>query len=141
MALSVFEKEISWGSFFAALSKLEHTPRKTGRYVCTMSDFQWSILWKSACREALLTRNSPKETMSGHYVGTVGPVDIYTTTDQPDGLGKMWQREARDVDKPETGGSMNEIIKRFSRGTIVIIAALIGAGLLCVICMIASGGQ
>jgi hypothetical protein len=92
---------ITWGHFFAALSQLENATKKAGPYVCVMHTYQWHVLAKSAAVAATVT-NAPMfqdEIMKRWYVGTVGPVDIYTTTDltvdaSDDASGGMFQRQA-----------------------------------------------
>lgn len=92
---------ITWGHFFAALSQLENATKKAGPYVCVMHTYQWHQLAKSAAVAATVTNapNFQDEVMRRWYIGTVGPVDIYTTTDltidtSTDAKGGMWQRSA-----------------------------------------------
>jgi hypothetical protein len=95
VSLSIFEKDVSWGYFYATLSRLKEIAKRDGPYVCVMHAWQWDILTKSAAIDAIRTwtPNFRDEKMSGSYVGTVGPVDIYTTTDLTfDANGEMWQR-------------------------------------------------
>lgn len=92
---------ITWGHFFAALSQLEVATKKMGPYVCVMHTYQWHVLAKSAAVAATVTNapNFQDEVMRRWYIGTVGPVDIFTTTDltidgSGDAKGGMWQRSA-----------------------------------------------
>ena len=96
---------ITWGHFFAALSQLENATKKMGPYVCVMHTYQWHILAKSVAAAATVTNapNFQDEVMRRWYVGTVGPVDIYTTTDltvdaSDDASGGMFQRQAVALD-------------------------------------------
>lgn len=92
---------ITWGHFFATLSQLEVATKKAGPYVCVMHTYQWHVLAKSVAAAATVT-NAPMfqdEVMKRWYVGTVGPVDIYTSTDitidgSDDASGGMFQRQA-----------------------------------------------
>lgn len=92
---------ITWGHFFATLSQLENATKKRAPYVCVMHTYQWHVLAKSAAVAATVTNapNFQDEVMRRWYVGTVGPVDIFTTTDltvdaNDDASGGMWQRQA-----------------------------------------------
>lgn len=96
---------ITWGHFFATLSQLENATKKMGPYVCVMHTYQWHVLAKSAAAAATVTNapNFQDEIMRRWYVGTVGPVDIYTTTDLTvdaniDASGGMFQRQAMALD-------------------------------------------
>jgi len=92
---------ITWGHFFATLSQLENATKKQGPYVCVMHTYTWFALGKSVAPAQTVT-NAPAfqdEVMRRWYVGTVGPVDIFTTTDldvdgSDDANGGMWQRSA-----------------------------------------------
>lgn len=92
---------ITWGHFFATLSQLENATKKAAPYVCVIHTYQWHVLAKSAAVAATVTNapNFQDEVMKRWYVGTVGPVDIFTTTDltvdaSDDASGGMWQRQA-----------------------------------------------
>ena len=92
---------ITWGHFFAALSQLENATKKMGPYVCVLHTYQWHQLAKSVAAAATVTNapNFQDEVMRRWYIGTVGPVDIYTTTDldidgSSDANAGMWNRAA-----------------------------------------------
>lgn len=74
---------ITWGHFFAALSQVEVASKKSGPYICVLHTYQWHQLAKSVAAAATVTNapNFQDEVMRRWYVGTVGPVDIVTTTD------------------------------------------------------------
>lgn len=96
---------ITWGHFFATLAQLEVATKKRGPYVCVLHTYQWNVLAKSAAVASTVT-NAPEfqdEVMRRYYVGTVGPVDIFVTTDltidaNDDASGGMWQRQAMAFD-------------------------------------------
>lgn len=92
---------ITWGHFFAALSQAEVASKKNGPYVCVLHTYQWHQLAKSVAASATVTNapNFQDEVMRRWYIGTVGPVDIYTTTDltidtSGDAKGGMFPRSA-----------------------------------------------
>jgi hypothetical protein len=92
---------ITWGHFFATLAQLQNATKKRAPYVCVLHEYQWFVLAKSAAVAATVTNapNFQDEIMMRWYVGTVGPVDIFTTTDltvdaSDDASGGMWQRQA-----------------------------------------------
>ena len=92
---------ITWGHFFAALSQVENATKKAGPYVCVLHTYQWHQLAKSVAAAATVTNapNFQDEVMRRWYIGTVGPVDIFTTTDldvdgSDDANGGMWNRAA-----------------------------------------------
>lgn len=96
---------ITWGHFFAALSQVEVASKKAGNYFCVLHTYQWHILAKAAAVAATVTNapNFQDEVMRRWYVGTVGPVDIYTTTDltidgSTDASGGMFARQALGFD-------------------------------------------
>jgi len=74
---------ISWGHFFAALSQLEVVSGKYGQYACVLHTYEWHVLAKSAATAATITAtpNFQDEILRRWYVGTVGPVDIFSTGD------------------------------------------------------------
>lgn len=92
---------ITWGHFFAAKAQLANATKKAGPYVCVLHEYQWFQLAKSAAVAATVT-NAPMfqdEVMRRWYIGTVGDVDIYITTDltidgSGDAKGGMWNRAA-----------------------------------------------
>lgn len=97
---------ITWGHFFAALSQVEVASRKAGPYACVLHTYQWHILAKAAAVAATVTNapNFQDEVMKRWYVGTVGPVDIYATTDltidgSTDASGGMFPRQALAYDE------------------------------------------
>lgn len=92
---------MTWGHFFAALSQLEVQTKKMGPYVCVLHTYHWHDLASSVAASATVTNapNFQDEIMARWYVGTVGPVDIYTSTDiaidaSDDANSGMFQRSA-----------------------------------------------
>src|SRR3990172_6237120 len=92
---------ITWGHFFAALSQVENATKKAGPYVWVLHTYQWHQLAKSVAAASTVTNtpNFQDEVMRRWYIGTVGPVDIFTTTDldvdgSDDANGGMWNRAA-----------------------------------------------
>jgi hypothetical protein len=75
---------ISWGHVFAGLSQAEVASKKSaGRYNFVLHTYQWHILAKASAVAATVT-NAPQfqdEVMRSWYVGSVGPLDIFATTD------------------------------------------------------------
>lgn len=93
---------ITWGHFFAAFSQAEVATKATvDSYACVLHTYQWHQLAKVAAPGATVT-NAPQfqdEIMQRWYVGTVGKVDIYATTDltidgSGDASGAMFPRVA-----------------------------------------------
>lgn len=92
---------ITWGHFFAALSRLKDTSAMPP-YMCVLHHFQWHELAKAASPAAAAVTNSPAfqdEVMRRWFVGRVAEVDIFTTTDitidaSDDAYGAMFARSA-----------------------------------------------
>jgi hypothetical protein len=75
---------ITWGHVYAALAQAEVATKQTvDRYNLVLHTYQWHQLAKAAAVASTVT-NAPQfqdEVMRNWYVGSVGPMDIYATTD------------------------------------------------------------
>jgi hypothetical protein len=75
---------ITWGHVYAALAQAEVATKQTvDRYNLVLHTYQWHQLAKAAAVASTVT-NAPEfqdNIMRNWYVGSVGPMDIFVTTD------------------------------------------------------------